>query len=83
MTSADPIGVIARGLLKEGSDFSHGKPSERDFVMVGVDALDLDLPYDDELVTEIADCLYEDGGEKYGSAQEMAAFIHAELTRSA
>ncbi len=80
----DPVGVIARRIVKTGSDFRFGKPSERDFVMDGVRVLALEhkIHYDDPIVERIADELYEDMGEKYGSEQTMAAFIYAELTTS-
>ncbi len=80
----DPVGAIARAIVKTGSDFSFGKPSQKDFVMDGVRVLGLEnkIHYDDPIVEHIADKLYEDCGEVYSSEQQMAAFIYAELTES-
>ena len=80
----DPVGAIARAIVKTGSDFSFGKPGQKDFVMDGVRVLGLEhkIRYDDAIVEQIADELFEDCGEQYGSEQTMAAFIYSRLTES-
>jgi len=74
----DPVAAIARG-IERVDDLGHA--DTRDFVLEAVRllALDRDVVGDDK-IEQIATDLFEDCGERYATAPQMAAFIYARLT---
>jgi hypothetical protein len=74
----DPIGAIARRIERDGNDFSYGKTGESDFVRWACETLR--LPQDYERDERIANELFEDMGERYGTPETMAAFLYVRLT---
>ncbi len=74
----DPVGLIARAIIRT-DELGHADTS--DFVRAGAEAIGA-VVSDDER-ERIATELFDDCGEKYATAAQMAAFIYAELTRPA
>jgi hypothetical protein len=74
----DPVGALARGIVRVGGDFRFGKPGPEDFVREAERLLEVTAT--DELREQIANDLYEDSGERYATEFQMAAFIYAALT---
>lgn len=73
-TLKDPVGAIARGIVRVDA-LGHADMS--DFVREACRLLDIPQDYDRD--EAIANVLFEDCGEKYGTEQQMAAFIYSRL----
>jgi hypothetical protein len=69
---------IAQAITISANDYSHGKPGEDDFVFVAVEALG--IAHDDERDARLAAFLFEDAGRTIQSAEEIAVYLHRELT---
>jgi hypothetical protein len=82
MATAQDIADRIQTMLNAWEAGTQPSPSDRDYVLAATEALGIREDCSDATVEFYADVLYEDAGETFATADDIAAFLFDALTAS-